>query len=206
MTTTPAAHPAKDLRGKECEVLDGNPDSPTHGQWLKARFVSVDLIGQEPIVQVDGCMPWFATWASVRGITKTEAIAPGQHKVAQPFAWAYMVADAVYLHKERTDDYYSLDDGDTKIKGVPLYLAATLAAPGQPGYVTRPPYPKGLTVMPEVDQEYWVVDVDEPMKTVWDGHPDEGCFFNAGLCYPATPEGEADARLAWEIRFGEGWK
>ncbi len=75
-------------------------------------------------------------------------------------------------------------------------------ASGQPGYVTRPPYPQGLKVMPEIGEEYWVVDVDEPMKAVWDGHPDEGCFFNAGLLYPATPEGEAHAKLAWQARFG----
>ncbi len=154
MTTTPAAHPAKDLRGKECEVLDGNPDSPTHGQWLKARFVSVDLIGQEPIVQVDGCMPWFATWGSVRGITKSEAFAPGQ-----------------------------------------------------PGYVTRQPYPQGLTVMPEVGAEFLLLEATGVSRDRYeDGNHHQrqllGCYVDAGLCYPATPEGEAHAKLAWQARFG----
>lgn len=66
------------IRGAPCEVLDGDPDSPTYKQWRKARFVAPDLIAQEPIVQIDGRMPWFATWRSVRGITKSEALAaPG---------------------------------------------------------------------------------------------------------------------------------
>lgn len=80
-------------RGKPCEVMDGDPDSPTHRQWFPARFVALDLIGGEPIVQRDKCMPSFATWGSVRGIQK-----PGANPQApvatqgegKPAFWGFM--------------------------------------------------------------------------------------------------------------------
>ncbi len=56
-------------RGMKCEARENDPTSKNHGQWLEARFVGVCLApSPEPIVQLKGHMPWYATWGSVRGI------------------------------------------------------------------------------------------------------------------------------------------
>lgn len=93
--------------------------------------------------------------------------------------------------------------GEQALEAIHKGLAANIRiAPGQPGYVTRPPYPQGLTVMPEDQADYFVVDVDSITLTTWAGYRADISAFNAGLCYPATPEGEAHAREAWHARFG----
>ncbi len=76
-------------------------------------------------------------------------------------------------------------------------------APGQPGYVTRTIcYPEPLKVMPEKGQRHFWLDSEGVQESTWAG----GCYdldlFNRGLCYPATPKGEAHAREAWNARFG----
>lgn len=57
-------------RGTACELQDQDHDSPTFQQWFPARFVALDLVGGEPIVQREGRMPVFATWGGVRGIVR----------------------------------------------------------------------------------------------------------------------------------------
>jgi hypothetical protein len=58
--TTAAADSASRGLGRGDAVL-----YKADGKSGPARFVAVDLVGGEPIVQRDGCMPEFATWASV---------------------------------------------------------------------------------------------------------------------------------------------
>lgn len=59
-------------RGKLCEVFD-----PSKKEWVECRFVSLCLspVVMEPIVQIQGRMPWFATWGSVRGLNREEITA-----------------------------------------------------------------------------------------------------------------------------------
>jgi len=51
-------------RGTPCEAKDES------GEWKPARFIALDLVGGEPLIQFDKRMPWFSTWNSVRGIDK----------------------------------------------------------------------------------------------------------------------------------------
>jgi hypothetical protein len=54
----------KNYRGWPCEVLDSESN-----EWIACKFVSLCLSPMpEPIVQIKGRMPWFATWGSVRGL------------------------------------------------------------------------------------------------------------------------------------------
>ena len=41
----------------------------------------------------------------------------------EPFAWAYKCGDQVHLHTKKLDHYYSMDFGETYVKGIPLYAA-----------------------------------------------------------------------------------
>jgi hypothetical protein len=65
-------------------------------------------------------------------------------------------------------------------------------------------YPVPMQVMPEVHTEYWMVHVDEPFLQPWLNDAEDMRYFKAGLCYESHRE--AEAREAWEARFGEGWK
>ncbi|CAE6899742.1 hypothetical protein [Paraburkholderia domus] len=47
--------------------------------------------------------------------------APAQS--GEPVAWMYKCGSAVHLEKRQLDHYYSMDRGDTYVKGVPLYAA-----------------------------------------------------------------------------------
>lgn len=71
ITAKVEASPVQAQRGAVCEVQDGDPESPTHRQWFPARFVALDLVAGEPIVQREGNMPEFATWSSVRGLARS---------------------------------------------------------------------------------------------------------------------------------------
>lgn len=39
----------------------------------------------------------------------------------EPVAWLYVVGEYRHVHGNQIDDYYSLDGGETRIKGIPLY-------------------------------------------------------------------------------------
>lgn len=65
-------------------------------------------------------------------------------------------------------------------------------------------YPVPMQVEPEEGAVYWEVHSQGVKQMQWRGLHHDLVHFNAGLCYEIHRE--ADAREAWEARFGEGWK
>lgn len=59
-------------RGADCEVFDTEKQ-----EWRACKFIALSFstVLMEPIVQIPGRMPWFATWGSVRGLPKDAVIA-----------------------------------------------------------------------------------------------------------------------------------
>jgi hypothetical protein len=52
-------------RGMPCRYKE-------NGVWVDAKFVALDLVGFEPMVQAPKRMPVFATWGTVDGLPKAE--------------------------------------------------------------------------------------------------------------------------------------
>jgi hypothetical protein len=65
-------------------------------------------------------------------------------------------------------------------------------------------YPVPMQVMPKYGDEYCRVMPIEMCIVVWFDAKYDHASFNAGLCYEIHRE--AEAREAWQARFGEGWK
>ncbi len=67
-------------RGKLCEVFDTDKK-----EWIECQFVSLSLstVLMEPIVQIKGRMPWFATWGTFRGIPQKELL---EYYTSRPIA------------------------------------------------------------------------------------------------------------------------
>lgn len=63
-------------------------------------------------------------------------------------------------------------------------------------------YPVPMQVMPERGTPVWLVKPDCIEKWPWVLEHED--FLNAGLCYEIHRE--AEAKEAWQARFGEGWK
>ena len=93
LQASPQAQPE---RGQACEVMDGDPDSSTFREWFPARFVALDLIGGEPIVQRDGSMPILLHGAACEESQRRKRSQSKQRRVSPP-KWGRVdtVADLV---------------------------------------------------------------------------------------------------------------
>lgn len=63
-------------------------------------------------------------------IAEGQSAAPVRAVEQQPVAWAYQCGDTLHLMHHKLDHYFSMDDGETFVKGRPLvYLAAPKEEP-----------------------------------------------------------------------------
>jgi len=109
--------------GTPCELR-------VNGEWVPARFIAVDLVGAEPIVQRQHAMPLFATWDEVRGVKKPALAHQPAQEQAEPVAW-------MNPHETFAPDAFLWKyDAGHPLYSVPVYRAAQqepVAAPQQAG-------------------------------------------------------------------------
>ncbi len=128
-------------------------------------------------------------------MTATPAAHPACHKLIA-------IAIGQQMEEQYPDGRWLQCSGDDAlVNGYERGWDCIRIAPGQPGYVTRTVcYPEPLKVMPE--DGIVLVLTPEGVGSRYTTLGVSKGYFRAGLCYPATPEGEAHAREAWQARFG----
>ena len=97
---------------------DGEPDSYEYASrlatWIWEKHYKNESPHWKPLNDLLGVLTQIDNM--VTGLVRAQ---PEQ----EPVAWLYVVGESRYVHGHQIDEYYSLDGGETRIKGIPLYTA-----------------------------------------------------------------------------------